>query len=289
MDISASDAGGALSMTKPAADGQWGDVVYYTATNGYSFKMRSSDATVNATFMPKTEFFVNMPKTDQRDFTIPAGTTSFKVYDNSGKNGSYFINDNGKLLLTAPEGYAMEVAGYVKLYHSSNDDDYLDIYDGNSTSATSLGRFKNTVRNGYYDNNNNWHDTPTTSVDATSTTNQMLLHFVTNGNGYVNNGGGVYLTVTLKKLMTNVDITATVPNQTLEGPNSPFVNIYNKFNYVNSSYSESSVQDFITGMGVVVMDGSTPLSLGTDYQFGSVTYANGDPITTSAIDDECKV
>lgn len=187
-DISASDAGGAISMTKPAADGQWGDVVYYTATNGYSFKMRSSDATVNATFMPKTDFFVNMPKTDQRDFTIPAGTTSFKVYDNSGKNGSYFINDNGKLLLTAPEGYAMEVAGYVKLYYSSDDQDYLDIYDGNSTSATSLGRFKNTSGNS---------GSQTNTVSATSSNNQMLLHFVTNSYGYVNNGGGVYLTITL--------------------------------------------------------------------------------------------
>ena len=101
--------------------------------------------------------------------------------------------------------------------------------------------------------------------------------------------GAATLYAKWKKLMTNTDITATVPNQTLEGPNSPFVNIYYKFNYVNGSYSESSVQDFITGMGVVVMDGSTPLSLGTDYQFGSVTYANGAPITTSAIDDECKV
>ena len=188
MDISASDAGGALSMTKPAADGQWGDVVYYTATNGYSFKMRSSDATVNATFMPKTDFYVNMPKTGQRDFTIPAGTTSFKVYDNSGKNGFYFTNDNGSLLLTAPEGYVMNVSGYVKLYYSSDDQDYLDIYDGNSTSATSLGRFKNTSGNS---------GSQTNTVSATSSNNQMLLHFVTNSYGYVSNGGGVYLTVTM--------------------------------------------------------------------------------------------
>ena len=188
MDISASDAGGALSMTKPAADGQWGDVVYYTATNGYSFKMRSSDATVNATFMPKTDFYVNMPKTGQRDFTIPAGTTSFKVYDNSGKNGFYFTNDNGSLLLTAPEGYVMNVSGYVKLYYSSDDQDYLDIYDGNSTSATSLGRFKNTSGNS---------GSQTNTVSATSSNNQMLLHFVTNSYGYVSNGGGVYLTITM--------------------------------------------------------------------------------------------
>ena len=187
-EISVSDAGGAISMTKPTTD-QWGDAVYYTATNGYSFKMRSSDATVTATFMPKTDFYVNMPKTDQRDFTIPDGTTSFKVYDNSGKNESYTFNDDGKLLLTAPDGYVMNVSGYVKLYYSSDDQDYLDIYDGNSTSATSLGRFKDTSGN-----NNTFTQT---LVTATSSTNQMLLHFVTNDYGYASPGGGVYLTVTL--------------------------------------------------------------------------------------------
>lgn len=187
-EISVSDAGGAIAMTKPATD-QWGDAVYYTATSGYSFKVRSSDATVTATFMPKTDFYVNIPKTDQRDFSIPDGTASFKVYDNSGKTGSYFTNDDGKLLLTAPEGYVMNVSGYVKLYYSSNDEDYLDIYDGNITSATSLGRFKDTSGN-----NNTFTQKP---VAATSSTNQMLLHFVTNNYGYVDNGGGVYLTVTL--------------------------------------------------------------------------------------------
>ena len=186
--ISVTDGAGAISLTPSATDATWGDACYYTA-NEFTFKMRSSDATVNATFMPKTDFYVNMPKTDQRDFTIPDGTTSFKVYDNSGKNESYTFNDDGKLLLTAPEGYVMNVSGYVKLYYSSDDQDYLDIYDGNSTSATSLGRFKDTSGN-----NNTFTQT---LVTATSSTNQMLLHFVTNGYGYASPGGGVYLTVTL--------------------------------------------------------------------------------------------
>ncbi|MBR0262774.1 MAG: hypothetical protein IJQ60_02705 [Prevotella sp.] len=186
--ISVTDGNGAISLTPSATDATWGDASYYTA-NEFTFKMRSSDATVNATFMAKTDFYVNMPKTDQRDFTIPDGTASFKVYDNSGKNGSYSNNNNGKLLLTAPEGYVMNVSGYVKLYYTSEDADYLDIYDGNSTSATSLGRFKD--KSG---NNNTFTQTP---VTATSSTNQMLLHFVTDNSGYVDVGGGVYLTVTL--------------------------------------------------------------------------------------------
>jgi len=186
--ISVTDGNGAISLTPSATDATWGDASYYTA-NEFTFKMRSSDATVTATFMPKTDFYVNMPKTDQRDFTIPDGTTSFKVYDNSGKDGHYDTHDNGKLLLTAPEGYVMSVSGYVKLYYSSDDEDYLDIYDGNSTSATSLGRFK--------DKSGSNHTYTQTSVSAISRTNQMLLHFVTNDYGYVSAGGGVYLTVTL--------------------------------------------------------------------------------------------
>ncbi len=195
--INVTDGNGAISLTPSATDATWGDVSFYTA-NEFTFKMRSSDATVNATFMPKADFYVNMPKTDQRDFTIPDGTTSFKVYDNSGKNGGYFINDDGYLLLTAPDGYAMNVSGYVKLYYSSSDEDYLDIYDGNSISATSLGHFKDISGN-----NNTFTQTP---VNAISSTNQMLLHFVTNDYGYVGAGGGVYLTVTLIPIHNTITI-----------------------------------------------------------------------------------
>jgi hypothetical protein len=197
--ITVTNAEGNVSIAGP--DAQFSTDLsgaHYYSVNQLTFTMGTSAATVDATFEKIEELnYVNIPKSESKSVTIPSGLKSFKVYDNSGKNGSYFTNDNGSLLLTAPEGYVMNVSGHVKLYHSSNDEDYLDIYDGNSTSATSLGRFKNTVRNEYYDDKNKWHDTPTTSVDATSSTNQMLLHFVTNGSGYVSQFGGVYLTVTM--------------------------------------------------------------------------------------------
>ena len=85
----------------------------------------------------------------------------------------------------------------------------------------------------------------------------------------------------------NCDI--TMPNQTLEGPNNPFDNISYKFEYANNNCSESYAQEFIKEMGFAVKDGENTLSLGTDYYFGSVTYANGDPITESAIGDQCKL
>ena len=269
--ISVTDENGTASLTPAATDATFGDVSYYAANN-FTFKMRLSDATVTATFMPKTDFFVNMPKTGQRDFTIPDGTTSFKVYDNSGKNGYYTLNDNGKLLLTAPEGYVMHVSGYVKLYKSSNDGDYLDIYDGNSTSATNLRHLKNGARNAYYDDEGNYFDTPTTPVYVISSTNQILLHFVTDGSGYVSSYGGVYLTITLKKSLTNSEISiAAIPDQTYTG--SAICPVAN------------------------VTDGETPLVLGTDYTVtctnnisagtaemtvtGMGGYAGVDPITKS--------
>ena len=204
-DIDAFDADGKIVMTKPDTV-QWGDVVYYAASTGYSFKMRSSDATVTPTFMPKTDFFVNMPKTGQRDIIIQDDMTSFRVYDNSGKDGFYFTNDDGKLLLTAPEDCMMKVSGYVKLMYSSAEEDYLDIYDGSSTNAKRLGRFR-----GY-------KNSSTTSVTASSSTNQMLLHFISNGYGYVKDGGGVYLTVSVIKRFTSSNITvAAIEDQTYTG------------------------------------------------------------------------
>ena len=82
---------------------------------------------------------------------------------------------------------------------------------------------------------------------------------------------------------------ATVPNQTLEGPDNPFDNIIYKFEYAKYNYDQEYAQEFIRGMGVSVKDDDYTLALGTDYTFGDVTYANGDPITESEIGDECKV
>ena len=154
--ISVTDGNGAILLTPAATNATFGDAKYY-ATNEISFKMRSSDATVNATFMDKKDFYIKIPQTGQRDFIIPDGITSFKVYDNSGKDGYYYVNDNGKLLLTAPVGYTIKVSGYVKLYYADNGD-YLDIYDGSNTSSTKLGHFWN-------ENDNTGNQT--TSVSAT--------------------------------------------------------------------------------------------------------------------------
>ena len=70
----------------------------------------------------------------------------------------------------------------------------------------------------------------------------------------------------------------TVPNQTLDD----YTAVSYKFEAANSGYAST---------GTTVYDGETLLTLGTDYRFGNVTMANGDPIdwNGSKIGDECKV
>ena len=149
--------------------------------------------------------------------------------------------------------------------------DKLTVYDGSKASGNVL---LNAVSGTLND------------IDETSTGNVLTIHFKSDGSG--NNFAGLDLTVTLLKNIAACDI--TVPNQTLEGPDNPFNNISYKFEYANNNYSQDYAQAFIAGMGVVIKDGDNTLTLGTDYKFGSVTMANGNPIPEkSAIGDECKV
>ena len=127
--------------------------------------------------------------------------------------------------------------------------------------------------------------TTLTGLDA-NTTYGCQVQNVKGGNTSVWSPIETFTTAQLKDFTT---CTASVPNQTLEGPDNPFDNIIYKFEYANNNCSESYAQEFIAGMGVTVKDGDNTLALGTDYYFGRVTYANGDPITESKIGDECRV
>ena len=50
-----------------------------------------------------------------RTYNLPAGITTFKVYDRGGKDGDYSNKYFGKLTLTAPEGYRLRVSGSCKI------------------------------------------------------------------------------------------------------------------------------------------------------------------------------
>ena len=82
----------------------------------------------------------------------------------------------------------MKVSGYVNVYRETSPVDYLDIYDGSSTESQSLGQFWNHLF---------VNTSERTYVNVTSSSNQILLHFVSNDSDYVRELGGVYLTINL--------------------------------------------------------------------------------------------
>ena len=104
-----------------------------------------------------------------------------------------------------------------------------------------------------------------------------------NTDDVIDNGDGTYcfwmpaadvtITAELKKDIANC--TVTVPDQLPNGNSL----IFYKFESANSGYAY---------IGETVMDGETKLTLGTDYEFGSVTFSNGnfDPYQ---VGDECRV
>ena len=128
------------------------------------------------------------------------------------------------------------------------------------------------------DSENYSEDIPTATNAGTYT-----VYYKVAGDANHNDVSGSIVVTIMGKNIATCDI--TVPNQTLEGPNNPFDNISYKFEYVNTSDGRS----YATKMGIIVKDGDNTLTLGTDYTFGSVTMANGNPIQESAIGDECKV
>ena len=71
--------------------------------------------------------------------------------------------------------------------------------------------------------------------------------------------------------------TATVPDQTM----GTYSYIVYKFEAANSD------AELAAEMGVVVKDGDDVLTLGTDYEFGDVTFANGDEGMPESVGDEC--
>ena len=152
--------------------------------NTATFTMPNAAVTVTPTFTTaKTAdegLYLNMPATGTVSGTIPEGVTSFKVYDDGGSTGNYSDNYAGVLVLTAPDGYILQVNGTVTTERSS---DYLQVHDGGSTGATQLGKFASSSGG-----------TETSIPTCLSSGNQMTLYFHSN---YITNYAGLNLTVTL--------------------------------------------------------------------------------------------
>lgn len=127
--------------------------------------------------------YINMPESNKYDYKvveIPSGVSSFKVYDDGGRDGDYSMFCDGYLVLTAPVGYRLKLSGNVTCNDKGTPHDYLKVYDGDDVTAAPLG---NPDGFGYQ-----------AGLDfgpLTSSGRSMLLNFYTSSN----NMSGLDLTV----------------------------------------------------------------------------------------------
>lgn len=126
-----------ISVTDANSDAvavTWDGPFYNTAT----FTMPASAATVTPTFTndltADNGLYVNMPTTDSKSITIPSGVQSFKVYDDGGVSANYSNYYEGTLVLTAPDGFVLQLSGGI----TAESSDKLTVYDGATNTATKL-------------------------------------------------------------------------------------------------------------------------------------------------------
>ncbi len=116
---------------------------YWYSGDTARFMMPYADVTVKPVFKKKHTaedgLYIDM-ENGWIEAVIPKCVTSFKVYDNGGKNGNYgdngesgdcrYYSRNDYLELVPAYGYVMQVTGSM---NTDEDYDYLSIYDGNSS------------------------------------------------------------------------------------------------------------------------------------------------------------
>lgn len=83
------------------------------------------------------EYFINMQTSGKASLAITedqiaGGITSFKIYDDGGKNGNYSNGVNTILDITVPKGYKMELTGkvFTECFFEENCNDGLYVYEG---------------------------------------------------------------------------------------------------------------------------------------------------------------
>ena len=82
--------------------------------------------------------FVNMPHSGSNTLTLSdASVMTFKVYDSGGVESQYSNYSEGYLLITAPDGYALQLTGSIK---TEANYDILTVYDGTTNEAQELCR-----------------------------------------------------------------------------------------------------------------------------------------------------
>lgn len=120
-------------------------------------------------------WFVTMPAgTEENHLTLSdASITTFKVYDDGGKDGNYSKGCRSLLIITAPEGYSIQLSGRIKTERSW---DKLTVYDGDGTSTTKL-------LNEVSGNNSEW-----LAIDQVRSSGQSMTFYFYSDNSSVYEG-----------------------------------------------------------------------------------------------------
>lgn len=150
--------------------------------------------------------YVNMPKTGEDTYNIPANVPSFKVYDDGGTSRKYSPGCAGTLKLTAPEGFQLQLSGNIKTEKSA---DYLTVYDGSSNQAAKLINQVSSSDNG----------TLTAIPTVISTGRNMTIYFCSN-NSNNSEYDGLNLTVTVVKFLS--ETTGITDAASLRGKTAQF-------------------------------------------------------------------
>ena len=157
------------------------DPVFDTTTLNITVRQRGGGQQATGTQVSLANGAVNMPVTGTSTLTIPNGVTTFKVYDDGGPSGNYSAGCDGYLLLTAPDGYYLQVTGTADTNTGAMRENYLTIFDGGTTDdAKVLDKFYSYMAYGIGTGGLR-NDIGTVS----STGHQMLIYFHTySGNDF---------------------------------------------------------------------------------------------------------
>ena len=131
---------------------------WYSESNKATFTMPATSVSVvptwtdNLTAEGDNPLYVNMLDDGTTNMFIPSGVTSFKVYDNGGKDGPWSCGLDGQfcygtLQIKAPKGYLLSFSGEARMQKTEGSIALLQIYDG-------LGTTGNEIFGGY----GNWSD-----------------------------------------------------------------------------------------------------------------------------------
>ena len=119
-------------------NGNW----YLGNSSNMTFVMPDSDVNVTPTFTNNYTveggLYINMPLTGTTNGVIPDGVKSFKIYDDGGKANNYNKECNSSLVLTAPEGYIIELTGSVTIPKNDGYNLYTALLSVSDSDGTSM-------------------------------------------------------------------------------------------------------------------------------------------------------